>query len=330
MPVDRPASWLGLPSVDALPGLLEYFGAETKEELKLQLDDDIYPVWLPYHSSHSDKISAAFDFARKGRISQKERTWTAEGFFKNRSDPRDIEEFPWPDPKTYIDPEECRAAVSAIPEDYAALGVVWAAHFQDSCAAFGMETALVKMMAEPQMYQAVVDRILRFYLEANEIFYGASEGRLDAVLLGNDFGSQSGLMVSPDALRRYIFPGIWQLVDQAHRYGLSVIYHSCGSIRPIIADMVELGVEVIHPVQVGAAGMEIEGLKRDFGGLVSFCGGVDAQRLLVEGTAAEVREEVLRLRALFPTGLIVSPSHEAILPDVPPANIEAMFQALRE
>lgn len=329
-PADRPAGWLGLPSEDALPGLLGYFGVETTEDLKLALADDLYPVWLPYHSPHSDKVSAAFDFAGKGRIPEKERTWTVEGFFANRSDPGEIEAFPWPDPKAHIDPEECRRAVSAVPEDYAALGVVWAAHFQDSCAAFGMETALVKMIAEPEMYQAVVERILHFYLEACEIFYGAAAGLLDAVLLGNDFGSQSGLMVSPDLLRRFVFPGVRQLVDQAHRHGLVVIYHSCGSIRPVIADLVGLGVEVIHPIQARAAEMEITGLSRDFGGVVSFCGGVDTQSLLVSGTTGEVREAVLRLRELFPTGLIVSPSHEAILPDVPPANIEAMFQALRE
>jgi uroporphyrinogen decarboxylase len=330
MPVDRPAGWLGLPSAEALPGLLEYFGATTLGELKLELGDDIYPVWLPYHSPHSDKISAAFDFAGKGRISQKERTWTAEGFFNSRSEPNDIDEFPWPDPKAHIDPEECRRAVQAIPDGYAALGVVWAAHFQDSCAAFGMETALVKMMAEPRMYQAVVDRILRFYLEASEIFYEACDGRLDAVLLGNDFGSQSGLMVSPDALRRFIFPGVRQLVEQAHRYGLVVMYHSCGSIRPVISDLVGVGVDVIHPIQARAAGMDIQGLRRDFGDLVSFCGGVDTQRLLVSGSQEEVRQSVRRLKELFPTGLIISPSHEAILPDVPPQNIEALFRAVRE
>ena len=75
--------------------------------------------------------------------------------------------------------------------------------------------------------------------------------------------------------------------------------------------------------------MQPDRLRRDFGDRVAFCGGVDAQELLVNGTPAEVAAEVERLRGLFPTGLVVSPSHEAILPDIDPANIEALFAAVR-
>jgi uroporphyrinogen decarboxylase len=76
--------------------------------------------------------------------------------------------------------------------------------------------------------------------------------------------------------------------------------------------------------------MEPHGLKADFGDLVSFCGGVDAQYLLVQGTPAEVAAKVHELKALFPTGLIISPSHEAILPDISPANVEALFKSVKE
>ena len=191
-PVDRPAGWLGLPSDDALPGLLGHFGVHTTEELKLALGDDLYPVWVPYQSPHSDRVSAAFDFTGRGKIPPMRRTWTEEGFFAHRSDPAQVDEFRWPDPRAHIDPDECRRAISAVPQDCAALGVVWAAHFQDSCAAFGMENALIKMIAEPEMYQAVVERILRFYLEACEIFYTAAAGRLDAVQIGRASGRARG------------------------------------------------------------------------------------------------------------------------------------------
>ena len=80
-------------------------------------------------------------------------------------------------------------------------------------------------------------------------------------------------------------------------------------------------------IRQAGRGMEPEGLRRDFGGRVAFCGGVDAQRLLVRGTPGQVEEKVRELRRIFPTGLIISPSHEAILPDIPPPNIEAMFRA---
>jgi len=95
----------------------------------------------------------------------------------------------------------------------------------------------------------------------------------------------------------------------------------------VIPDLIELGVDVIHPIQALARGMAAAELKQTFGDQVSFCGGLDTQVLLSNGTPQQVREEVFRLRKIFPTGLIISPSHEALLPDVSPANVAAMFEA---
>jgi uroporphyrinogen decarboxylase len=190
-----------------------------------------------------------------------------------------------------------------------------------------MENAFIQMIQAPDMFRAVIDRIVDFYLKANEIFFEAAKGKLHAVLIGNDFGSQTGLMLSPAMIRKFAFPGTQKLVDQANSYGLKVIHHSCGSIRDIIEDLVDIGVDAIHPIQAQAAGMEPAGLKADFGDRMSFCGGVDAQDLMIHGTPEQVTAKVRELREIFPTGLIISPSHEAILPDTQPANVEAMFAA---
>jgi uroporphyrinogen decarboxylase len=329
-PVDRPASWLGLPVAAACPGLFRHFGVASLAGLRQAIDDDIYPVELPYHSDTSDAVYMAFDFARNGTLDDAHRTLTAPGFFADYGDPTRIDEFPWPDPALYIDPEACGAAVAAAPAVDAVLGVVWSAHFQDACAAFGMETALVKMVTEPEMYRAIDQRITEFYLRANDIFYRATKGRLDAVLIGNDFGSQRGLMLSPRLLRQFVWPSAQALIDQAHSYGLQVIYHSCGAICDVIPDLIALGVDVIHPIQALAANMDASHLHDAFAEQVSFCGGVDAQELLVNGGPSAVRAKVREFAELFPTGLIVSPSHEAILPDIDPANIEALFAALHE
>lgn len=328
-PVDRPAGWLGLPVPEAHQSLKEYFRIDDINRMTFSVNDDVYPVELPYHSPTSDAIYMAFDFASSSDAhSEEERTLTAAGFFENYSDPGKIDDFDWPDPEEYIDPEECRRVVDEAPEGKAILGVLWSAHFQDACAAFGMETALMKMILEPEMFQAVIDRIVDFYLKANEIFYKATEGKIHAVLIGNDLGSQQGLMLSPDLIRSMVLPGTRKLVEQAHRYGVKVIHHSCGSIRDIISDLIDTGVDVIHPIQALAAGMEPESLKEAFGSRVAFCGGVDAQYLLVNGTPEEVSERVKELKEIFPTGLVFSPSHEAILPDIPPANIDALFKSL--
>lgn len=329
--VDRPASWLGLPTAKAMKPLLSYFNCSSINELKLQLDDDIFPVEVPYHSPTSNAIYDAFKFAKTtyNNSDVDNRTLTAPGFFEDYSNPKDIDDFPWPDPSKYISPEECRKVVEEIPEGYPILGVIWSAHFQDACAAFGMETALVKMLNEPEMFSAVINRILKFYLDANEIFYSATKGKLNAILIGNDFGSQTGLMVSPAKLREFVFPGTKRLVSQAKSYGLKVFFHSCGSIYDIIPDLIEAGVDVIHPMQALAKNMDPYKLKVEFGDKVSFCGGIDAQQLLVKGSPEEVSAKVKELMNIFPTGLVISPSHEAILPDIPPQNVEAIFNALK-
>ena len=327
-PVDRPASWLGIPVPAAMPELLRHFGVRDLGALKERIDDDVYPVELPYHSPVSDAIYMAFDFAKKGRLQNEERTLNSPGWFEDITDPARVEEFPWPEPARHIDPAECRAVAASVPPGWAGLGGVWSAHFQDACAAFGMETALMNMMQEPAVFRAVIDRITRFYLEANEIFYTAAAGRLDAVLIGNDFGGQTGLMLSVDLIREFVWPGTRQLVAQAKRHGLKVIHHSCGAIHPLVPDLIEIGVDAIHPIQALASDMSAERMAADFGGRASFCGGVDAQELLVHGQPEEVRRRVAELKRLFPTGLIISPSHEAILPDIAPANIEALFAAV--
>jgi len=329
-PVDRPASWLGLPVPGAQQGLLDFFHVASVDELKVLLDDDIYPIEVPYHYPPSNHIACAFKFAKSSHDDKPdERTLTAPGFFEDIDDPADVDLFPWPDPALYLDVEESARLARSVDPAYVRMGVMWSAHFQDACAAFGMEKALMVMLMNPDMFVAVIDRITDFYLKANELFYEATKGYLDAVLIGNDFGSQCGLMVDPDSLRSYVFPGTKKLIDQAKSYGLKVIHHSCGSIFPIIDDLVEMGADVIHPIQALAQDMDAPNLKTHFEGKTAFCGGVDAQHLLVNGTPQQVADKVCELKQLFPTGLIISPSHEAILQDIPPANIKALFDALK-
>jgi len=329
-PVDHPASWLGLPVPSAEPALMKYFGVNSMDELRILLDDDIYPIEVPYNYPPSNHIACAFRFSKTDHLDRPdERTLTAPGFFEDYSNVADIDKFSWPDPALYLDREASRRRVEAAPAGRIKMGILWSAHFQDACSAFGMEHALITMFTNPEMFRAVIDRITNFYLKANEIFYASTKGLLDAVLIGNDFGSQSALMIDPDNIREFVFPGTKKLIEQAKSYGLTVMHHSCGSIFPIIEDLAELGADIIHPVQALAHQMDAPNLKEHFFGRVAFCGGIDAQYLLVNGKPDEVAAKVRELMELFPTGLIVSPSHEAILPDIPPANIKTIFNTLK-
>lgn len=327
-PVDRPASWLGMPTSGEITYLCEYFGVKNLDELKATCGDDFYAIEVPYNSPTCSAIYAAFDWYLDGsNVDTEHRTLTADGFF---ADYESVEEaisanFPWPDPEQYIDPKECRRLVDEAPNDKAILGMVWAAHFQDFNAAFGMEKAMMNMIMNPELVHYINDKIMDFYMKALRIFLEATKGRLHAILIGDDVGSQLDLMISPSMVEEFVIPGAKQLIDLAHSYNVKVIYHSCGSVFRAIPMLIEAGVDAIHPIQSLAKGMEPEILKEAFGNKVSFCGGVDTQQLLPHGTPKEVMDNVKHLRELFPTGLIISPSHEAIQSDVPPANIKAMF-----
>jgi uroporphyrinogen decarboxylase len=327
--VDRPASWLGLPVPGAEKKLLAHFGVSSVDEMKIRLDDDIYPIEVPYSDPPVNHIACAFKFAKTSYHDTPDaRTLTAPGFFEDYDDPADVDRFDWPDPEIHLDRVESLRRAKSAPCNLIRMGILWSAHFQDACSAFGMEKALITMLANPDMFRAVIDRITRFYMRANEIFFESTKGYLDCVLIGNDFGSQTGLMVDPDSIREFVFPGTRLLIEQAKSYGLRVMHHSCGSVFPLIEDMIDLGADIVHPVQALAKDMDAQNLHRHYGGRIAFCGGVDAQYLLVNGIPGEVSRRVRELKTIFPTGLILSPSHEAILPDIPPENIGAMFQAI--
>lgn len=324
--VDRPACFLGLPTTKGWKTLKNYFGLNTEDEVRARIGDDLYPIEMPYNSPTAQAVFTALQFAKQFGNTADHRTLTARGFFEDYEDPEDVEKFEWPDPEKYISREICERLVSSAPSGLPILGVLWSAHFQDACSAFGMELALMNMISNPEMYQAVDDRITQFYLRANEIFFEYCKGKIDCVLIGNDFGSQRGLMLSADMISKFVMPNSKKLVDQAHAYGAKVIYHSCGSIFDAIPGLIDIGVDAIHPIQALAKDMNAENLKNSYYGKTSFCGGVDTQDLLVNGSPEEVKASVRSLRELFPTGLIVSPSHEALQEDVSPQNVQALFE----
>jgi len=328
-PVDHPACWLGDPTPGEAEKLIRYYGVNSVSELKKICGDDFYAVEIPYHSENCNAIFAAFDWYMGGsNVDVEHRTLTANGCFCECEDMEDVERvnFPWPDPAKYIDPELCRRLVDEAPEDKVVMGMLWAAHFQDFCAAFGMENALMNMVSAPETVHYVDDHIVDFYLKALKIFLEATKGKVQAILIGDDMGSQRSLMISPEMVKEFVMPGAKRIIELAHSYGVKVIYHSCGSILDAIPFIIEAGADAIHPIQARAVGMDPRNLKTLFGDRVSFCGGVDTQELLPYGTPEQVRDKVRELREIFPTGLIISPSHEALQEDVPPENVKALFE----
>ena len=161
-----------------------------------------------------------------------------------------------------------------------------------------------------------------------ELIRGWARLGADAVFLTDDWGSQTGLMISPEMWRDFFRPHYARLFDEAHRGGLDVIFHSCGNVLGIVEDLIDCGIDVLDPLQPGA--MDLEQLVRRFGGRVSFCGAIDLQQLLAHGTPQQVRDEVRRaldrLGHPYGGGFIVSPAN-VLTPDIPLENLAALCEA---
>jgi len=194
----------------------------------------------------------------------------------------------------------------------------------------GMARFLEMLAAEPNLAEAVMDHLLEVYMSVLPRFLSAVGPYVQVIQVGDDLGTQAALQISPDMYRRLIKPRhriIYSYIRE-HFDGF-LFLHSCGSIRQLLPDLIEVGVQIVNPVQTSAAGMDPAELKREFGRDLCFWGGgCETQTLLRLGTpeqvAAQVRE---RLRIFSPGGGYVFNQVHNVLSDVPPENMVAMFQA---
>jgi len=198
----------------------------------------------------------------------------------------------------------------------------------------GMENFLVDLMVDEAAACALLDKILELKVEFWQMALEDLGDLVDVVLEADDYGTQDSQLVPPAKFRSIFKPRLSQLfadIKQAAPH-TKLLFHSCGSVREIIPDFIEIGVDILNPVHVTAAGMEPTGLKRDFGDALCFWGGgVDTQGILPRGTPEQVREDVKRnVEALMPGGGYVFNTVHNIQADVPPENLAAMYEALAE
>lgn len=236
----------------------------------------------------------------------------------------DLDRVEWPEVR-YLDFSETLAVLDAAGDHYRLSGF-WSPFFHDLCYLFGTEELLLLLMESPEVVKAALERIAGFYLEANERFLEVAADRVDALFIGNDFGTQCGLLFSPTLFREHFLPWIARFARQAHNRGRAFVLHCCGGIADIIGDLIGAGVDGLHPMQTAAHGMAPESLAEWFDGQVVFWGGLDTQGLLQNGTPEQVDREIARLRRLFGSRIVIGPSHEALLPSV---NIENVLQIAR-
>ncbi|OHD73448.1 MAG: hypothetical protein A2177_04910 [Spirochaetes bacterium RBG_13_68_11] len=196
----------------------------------------------------------------------------------------------------------------------------------------GLEDAMADIVADPPLARTMLARCADFALGLAR--RACADMSLDWLWCGDDVAGQRSMVMSPEAWRDLVKPVMAELFAVGKRHGLWVAHHCCGALRPIIPDLVEIGLDVLNPVQAGCPGMDPLELKREFGDRIAFMGGVDTQGLLPFARANEVRNSVERLiegmsapvGGRGPGGYILAGSH-TIPPETPDENIFALYEA---
>jgi uroporphyrinogen decarboxylase len=189
----------------------------------------------------------------------------------------------------------------------------------------GMEQSMLDMSADPELADEMFRRCADFSVLLSE--EACRRFPLDWLWAGDDVAGQLSLLMSPSMWRRMIKPHLARVFEVGKRHGYWVAYHCCGALRPIIRDLIEIGLDVLNPVQCNCPGMEPLELKREFGRYLSFMGGVDTQGVLPHGSADDVRRATRQLIDGMTSdggGYILAASH-TVPPETPVENIVAMY-----
>lgn len=204
---------------------------------------------------------------------------------------------------------------------------IYGSHFEKANGARGIENFLADMAGEPEFARKLLNKIIEQNMVMLENALTAPE--IDGVLLGSDWGSQIDLLMSPATWEEMIRPGEAREYELVRAYGKDVWVHSCGCIEKVIPSLIEMGLDVLNPVQPEA--MDLAKLKKDYGDKLAFWGGISTQDTLPYGTPDEVKEETRRVRDMMSRngGYILSPA-QSIQGDVPVENILALLEVARE
>ena len=195
----------------------------------------------------------------------------------------------------------------------------------------GIEGIFVDLSLNPELAQAIISNIRRFYEAYAERIFDAAKGKFDILLMGDDFGSQNAPLLSPRMWVDFLGKGFADYIDMAKSYNLRVMHHTCGAVRPLIPLMIERGLDILQSLQPEAAEMDSWGLKAEFGDRLGFHGGLSIQRTLPFGTPDEIRNEVrARVDALASGGGYILCTAHNIQADTPIENVKALLRAYKD
>jgi uroporphyrinogen decarboxylase len=188
----------------------------------------------------------------------------------------------------------------------------------------GLEQALVDIASRPAFAGRMLERCADFARGLAE--EACRRFALDWLWTGDDVAGQQGLILSPEAWRELVKPHLAGIFAVGKRAGLPVAYHCCGALAPILPELVDIGLDVLNPIQAGCPGMEPRELKRQFGSRLSFMGGLDTQGVLPFGDEAAVRRHVAGLLESFDGGGYILAASHTIPPETSEANLFALYE----
>ncbi|MHB1001620.1 MAG: uroporphyrinogen decarboxylase family protein [Armatimonadota bacterium] len=315
------------------PDILRDFGTRLGTEgfaTEAAIGNDILQPWVSINGSMARAVPEGTSFIDDFGI-----TWTRRGPYNTvirhpleDADADTIRNYPMPDYSDQNRYADLDSLIAQFGSDRF-IGVdISGSIFEPAYHLRGMESLLVDMMDDAPEAEALLDKTMQFTIDAAK---ECLRRDIDWIWLGDDVGTQSGMMFSPGTWRRLLKPRLWEIIDQvrAIKHDAIIAYHSCGSIRPIIGDLAEVGIDVLNPLQPMAADMDNLAIKKEFGSVLTFMAGIDTQDFLPNAKPSEVADETMRIIDTMGEGggFIFAGSH-TIQPDVPYENIEAMLNAL--
>jgi uroporphyrinogen decarboxylase len=245
----------------------------------------------------------------------------------------DLDHYPWPDmaaPSRFAGLADQARAIQAA--GYAVVLVSGITLFEHACLMRGLDTYLMDLAADEDFFTALLVKIKSLALPCVREMLRVVGPYADIITTGDDLGMQGGPLLSPRDYRRLVKPHEAELIAAIKQHSRAkVFFHSCGNVYPLVGDLIDIGVDLINPVQVSAGELgDTARLKREFGARLAFNGAVDTRWALPHGTPDDVRREVRRrIKDLAPGGGYICSAVHCLQPDVPPANIVAMCEEVQ-
>lgn len=247
----------------------------------------------------------------------------------------ELKDYRWPDPHDPGRVEKLEEEVKNLYEttEYALfLNAPGAGIFEKALFLRGFENFCIDLVRNPELAKAVLDLLVEFYVACWSEVLSRVGKYVQVIKMGDDLAGQNGPLINPETYRKIIKPREKEVASFIKKRTKAKLYmHSCGAMYDFIPDLIEIGVEVLNPVQVSAKGMDTKRLKKEFGKRLSFWGAVDTQKVLAFGTTRDVEMEVKRrIGDLGPGGGYILSSVHNIQANVAPENIAAMFKAAKK